>query len=118
MTSKTEEVATEPMHRYSAKAVKCVVDALARAEDRLDEAILRGEFPRGTFLKEVVHKFTSKPFMDADQLTEFRTVEQLYAPEEVLVALWVILENDCGEKGLLPALTVERERGELVVILR
>ena len=118
MTSISESSHQQSEHMYSDDAVKLVVDSYNDLLKRLESAIKRGEYPRGTFFSEVAHKFTTAPFMDAQKLEEFRSLAQAVTADEVVRALWVILENNCNDRRLLPYLTVERTHGRIVAVLR
>jgi hypothetical protein len=122
MTSQSD---TASAHTYGPKLVKLVVEGFKAMENNLDSAIKRGLFPKGTFLKEVLHKLsTIPPLLNNSQYVLFCEVlaVELGKPEvsteDILAALWVIVENDCSEGRLVPALTVDNGTGEVIVVLR
>jgi len=122
MTSQSD---TASAHTYGPKLVKLVVEGFKAMENNLDSAIKRGLFPKGTFLKEVLHKLsTIPPLLNNSQYVLFCEVlaVELGKPEvsteDILAALWVIVENDCSEGRLVPALTVDSGTGEVIVVLR
>jgi hypothetical protein len=101
-----------------------VVDGHRAMQSNLESAIARGLVPRNSFLQEVLHKLPSvPPLLNAVQYKKFR--EQLkrelqqseVSAEDILAALWVIVENDCHESRLAPALGIDTSTGDVIVIL-
>jgi hypothetical protein len=121
----TSQSGTTSAHTYGPKLVKLVVEGFKAMENNLGSAIKRGLFPNGTFLKEVLHKLsTVPPLLSNPQYVEFCELlaGELGKPEvsteDLLAALWVIIENDCHESRLIPALTVDNSTGEVIVVLK
>ena len=119
MPSIEKQPVEDSMHRYGNEAVKLVTDGYRRMNQALETAIkVRGDFSQGTILKEAVHqKYPLPPLLTAEGYIQFRQAEDLFTAEDVLGAIWAILESNCGETGLLPAITVEREHGRVIVEL-
>ena len=122
MTSNKETV--ECPHCYDVRLVELVKSGFAGMERSLATQIMQGQFPKGTFLKEVLHKLPSvPPLLNHSKYMEFCDLLQSdlkafgITPEDVLGALWSIVENDCEEARLLPAITVDSNTGETIVIL-
>ena len=112
-------------HNLSAEAVKPVVDGHRAMLSHLKHAIENGQVPRNSFLQEVLHKLPSvPPLLNAVQYKVF--CEQLkrelqlthISAEEVIASLWVIVENDCHESRLTPAIGIDTSTGDVIVILR
>jgi len=120
MTSSTRQVEAESDHLYSDVAEKLVVDGYQRINSYFNSFLERGEFSKGTFMKEVLSKLSSvPPLLDADEFVQLRRSEGLYESEDVLGVIWSILKDKCGEYGLLPAVAIDRdhEQGKIVVRL-
>jgi hypothetical protein len=121
----TSQSGTTSAHTYGPKLVKLVVEGFKAMENNLESAIKRGLFPNGTFLKEVLHKLsTVPPLLNNSQYLLFCEMLAIelgkpeVSTEDLLAALWVIVENDCSEVRLVPALTIDNGTGEVIVVLR
>jgi len=104
MSSNDKSVTEQSPHNYGDEAVKLVQQGMKGINDYLKGAIGRGEYSRGTLVKQVAHKKGIPPLLTAKNLVKFRLLEGVHTPEEINGAIQVILEFNCGETGLRPAL--------------
>ncbi len=103
---------------YGEAAVKVVKDGYNRLNNRLKTAQETTQVPKG-ILVEVLPKWSwAPPLLNAQEYERFCELTRRYTAESSVTAIWYILEHACGERRLLPAITIESDHGQVVVVLR
>ncbi len=98
---------------YGPEASQIVFDGYANVWKRFGEVCDRGIFSKNEVLSHKLHAsdWTAPPLLETKALTEFKGLVRMDDSEDVLRAIWYILENVCGERVLTPVLQLNRETG-------
>ncbi len=108
----------DPVSLFGTEAVDLVKRGYDRLKGELDAAQKGSVVPKG-HLWEVLRKWVwAPPLLNAEEYEKFCALTGRYIAENALQALWNILENACDERRLLPAITIERDHGQAIVVLR
>jgi len=98
---------------YDSEAVRLVLAGLRDIRTKFDHAKERGLFPKGRHITEMIRDDSWSPpaLMDEQRLAEFTQLTHGTTPDDVLRAIWYIMENIADEPRLMPALVLNRETG-------
>ena len=119
MTSNARRAESELTHLWSDYAQKLISDGYRRINSYFEAAKKRDGHADGTFLKEVIDKLPSLPsLLTAEEFDRFRRSEGLYESEDIIGVICSILRDVCGEKQLLPSITIDAKSRKIIVILR
>lgn len=104
---------------YGERAVDVVERCYRRMESSLNTMRARGIVPKGAKLADAVRSNGDElpALMWMSDFHRFQEVSQQYAMEQVLTAIWFILENACCERRLMPAATIDRKNGDTIIRL-
>lgn len=98
---------------YGLKASTLVFVGYAFIWTKFGEMCQRGIFAKNEVLSHKLHAsdWTPPPLLDSRQLLEFTGMIRMTDSEDVLRAIWYILQNVCGERVLTPVLRLNPDTG-------
>ncbi|OJU87686.1 hypothetical protein BGO17_01695 [Candidatus Saccharibacteria bacterium 49-20] len=98
---------------YGLKATQIIFDGYANVWKRFGEVCDRGIFSKNEVLSHKLHAgdWTAPPLLEAKALAQFKGLIRMDDSEDVLRAIWYILQNVCGERVLTPVLRLDPDTG-------